>query len=154
RQVGATVAVNGGFFVTADADGFQGVPSGLAGYDGVLQAASVGDRAALVLGRGNHARIEHLVSTVSVRAGAWSIPIDGINRKPGLVRDWGRPGLTPTDQPRQDFTCTASDDAVLFTARFGAALPTGPGAQVVLDPNNRVVSVGPRGGQVPVSGSV
>ena len=153
RQSGAAVAVNGGFFVTSDSDGFQGVPSGLAAYHGVLQAMSVGDRAALVLGRDNRARIEHLVSTVTVRAGNASLDVDGINRKPGLVRDCGRPGLDPTSEPRQDFTCTTANDAVLFTAQFGTALPSGAGVQVLLDAHHRVVSVGSPGGTVPAGGS-
>jgi exopolysaccharide biosynthesis protein len=153
RQSGATVAVNGGFFITSDADGFQGVPSGLAAYNGKLQAMSVGDRAALVLDRSNHARIEHLVSSVTAGGAGWSLPIDGINRKPGLIRDCGWPGLTPTDQPRQDFTCAAGDDAVLFTAQFGASLPAGPGEQVILDAHDQVVSIGPRGGTIPTGGS-
>ena len=153
RRSGATVAVNGGFFVTSDSDGFQGVPSGLAAYRGVLQAMSVGDRAALVLGDDNRARIEHLVSTVTLRAGNASLDVDGINRKPGLVRDCGRPGLEPTTEPRQDFTCTAANDAVLFTAQFGAALPTGDGVQALLDAHHRIVSVGSRGGSVPAGGS-
>jgi exopolysaccharide biosynthesis protein len=153
KQSGAAVAVNGGFFVTADADGYQGVPSGLAAYSGVLQAMSVGDRAALVLPRSGTPRIEHLVAAVTAKAGAWSLPVDGINRKPGVVRDCGRPGLAPTSEPRQDFTCTAADDAVLFTAQFGASLPTGPGEQVLLDADHRVVSVGTRGGSVPAGGA-
>lgn len=146
RSVGAIIAVNGSFFVTSDADGYQGVPSALAAYGGQLEAMSVGDRAALVLDRDNRPRIEHLVSTVTASAGVASLRIDGINRKPGVVRDCGRRGLMPTDQPRQDFTCTATDDAVLFTDRFGAALPTGPGEQITLDPRGRVTSVGPCGG--------
>ncbi len=153
RESAAVVAVNGGFFVTSDSDGFQGVPSGLAVYHGALQAMSVGDRAALVLGSDNQARIEHLVSTVTIRAGQASLDVDGLNRKPGLVRDCGRPGLDPTGEPRQDFTCTATDDAVLFTAQFGAALPTGAGVQVLLDADHRVVSVGSPGGTVPAGGS-
>jgi len=152
QQTHAAVAVNGGYFVTADADGFQGVASGLAAYAGRLQATAVGDRAALVL-RGGRPSIEHLVSTVTLTAGNASEPVDGINRRPGLVRDCGRPHLQPTTQPRQDVTCTAGNDTVLFTAQFGAALPTGPGAQAVFDATGHVAAVGARGGSVPAGGS-
>ena len=152
-NVGALVAVNGGFFVTSDADGYQGVPSGLAVYDRRLESESVGARAALVLGPSG-ARIENLVSTVAVRAGGSAHSVEGVNRRPGVVRDCGRPGLSPTSQPRQDFTCTSSDELVLFTSEFGAPLPTGPGAQVVLDARGIVVTVGDRGGSVPAGGSV
>jgi len=153
QQARAIVAVNGGYFVTSDADGFQGAPSGLAAYQGTLQAMSVGDRAALVL-QDNHVSIQHLVSTVTLASGGASAPVDGINRRPGLVRDCGRPQLQPTSQPRQDITCTTGSDIVLFTAQFGAALPTGPGVQAVLDTTGHVLSLGARGGSVPAGGSV
>jgi exopolysaccharide biosynthesis protein len=152
-KTGALVAVNGGFFVTSDADGYQGVPSGLAVYDRRLESESAGARAALVLGHPG-ARIENLVSTITVRAGGSAHSVEGVNRKPGVVRDCGRPGLAPTSRPRQDFTCTSSDELVLFTAEFGASLPTGPGTQVVLDAHGTVVSAGDRGGSVPAGGSV
>jgi exopolysaccharide biosynthesis protein len=151
---GALVAVNGGFFVTSDADGFQGVPAGLAAYQGKLQSQSSGARAALVLGRGGDARIQNLTSTVTLRSGEASHPVEGINRKPGLVRDCGRPGLQPTVLPRQDVTCTSGDELVRFTAEFGADVPAGPGAQVVLDDRGKVTAVGPRGGTIPAGGSV
>jgi exopolysaccharide biosynthesis protein len=152
RQSHAIVAVNGGYFVTSDADGFQGAPSGLAAYQGTLQGMSVGDRAALDL-QDNHASIQHLVSTVTLTSGGASAPVDGINRRPGLVRDCGRPQLQPTSQPRQDITCTTGSDTVLFTAQFGAALPTGPGVQAVLDTTGDVLSLGARGGSIPAGGS-
>ncbi|WP_239154988.1 phosphodiester glycosidase family protein [Amycolatopsis sp. FDAARGOS 1241] len=153
-KAGALVAVNGGFFVTADADGFQGVPAGLAAYDGKIQSLSSGARAALVLGRHGDVGIENLTSAVTLRSGAASHAVNGVNRKPGVVRDCGRPGLTPTTQPRQDFTCTTTDELVLFTPEFGAALPIGAGTQVTLDRTGRVLSVGARLGAVPAGGSV
>ena len=151
---GALVAVNGGFFVTSDADGYQGVPSALAVYDGMLESQSVGAQVALVLGAHGDVRIENLTSTAAVRAGGATHPVEGINRKPGIVRDCGRPGLQPTTRPRQDVTCTTADDLVLFTAEFGAAMPTGEGSQAVLDRTGSVLSTGPRGGTVPPGGSV
>jgi exopolysaccharide biosynthesis protein len=153
-KLGAVVAVNAGFFVTADADGFQGVPSGLAAYDGQVQALSAGSRAALVLNGSAPPRIENLLSTVTVHAGDASHPVEGFNRKPGLIRDCGRPNARPTSEPRQDFTCTSQDELVLFTAEFGAALPPGPGTQVTLDDTGQVRSIGPLGGTVPAGGSV
>ncbi|GHE79743.1 lipoprotein [Amycolatopsis deserti] len=144
-KLGALVAVNGGFFITSDNDGYQGAPAGLAAYDGRLESLSAGSRAALVLGPGP-AHIANLTSTVTVRAGSAAHAVEGINRKPGVLRNCGRPNAVPTTAPRQDFTCTSSDELVLFTDAFGAALPTGPGTQVVLDANGAVVSAGPRGG--------
>lgn len=152
-ELGATVAVNGGFFITADADGYQGAPAGIAVYDGKLEAMDAGSRTGIVLGDGP-ARITRLTATVKVRSGGSVRSVNGINRKPGVVRNCGRPGATPTTEPRQDVTCRTGSELVLFTPRLGAALPTGDGTQVVLDADDVVTAVGPRGGMVPEGGSV
>ncbi|MBO0841676.1 MAG: phosphodiester glycosidase family protein [Nocardioides sp.] len=152
-DLGATVAVNGGFFVTADADGYQGAPTGLAAYDGELESLDNGARTGVVLGSGA-ARISRLSASVKVRAGGSMWAVNGINRRPGVIRDCGRPGETPTVEPRQDVTCQTSSELVLFTSRLGAALPTGAGTQVVLGASGTVVAVGARGGTVPSGGSV
>ena len=152
RQAGAVVGVNGGFFVTSSSDGYQGVPSGLAAYDGKLQSMAVGDRTALQLSPAGRPAIRHLESSVTLQASGGAHAVSGINRYPGVVRDCGRPGLTPTSQPRQDVTCTTSDDMVLFTDQLGAALPSGAGSQVIVDRTGRVVSAGARGGSVPAGG--
>jgi hypothetical protein len=155
RAAGSVLAVNGGFFITSDADGVQGTQSGLAAYRGTLDAQSAGDRAALILGSGGRrSRVANLVSRAHVRDGRSSFTINGINRVPGKIRDCGRPGVSPTELPRQDFTCTSADDLVLFTPDFGANLPTGAGAQAVLDHRGRVVGVGAAGGTVPAGGEV
>lgn len=149
------VGVNAGFFVTSDADGVQGTQSGIAAYDGQLESLAAGSRAALILGDGGrHIRVADLTSTVTVRAGGSGYAIQGINRVPGTVRDCGRPGAVPSALPWQDVTCHETDDLVLFTPAFGAALPTGAGVQAVLDAKGRVMSVGPRGGHVPAGGTV
>ncbi len=154
-KLGSLVAVNGGFFVTADSDGVQGIQSGIGAYDGRLESMAAGSRAALVLSdSGRHARITDLTSTATAYADGSGYPVQGINRIPGTVRDCGRPGAAPSDLPWQDVTCHETDDLVLFTPEFAAALPTGAGAQVVLDAAGRVVSAGDRGGQVPAGGSV
>jgi hypothetical protein len=154
-KLGSLVAVNGGFFVTADSDGVQGTQSGIGAYDGQLESMASGSRAALILGDGGRQdRIADLTTTVTARAGSSSYPVQGINRVPGTVRDCGRPGATPSDLPWQDVTCHETDDLVQFTRAFGADLPNGPGAQVVLDSAGRVVSAGPRGGTVPAHGTV
>ncbi|MFI6564823.1 phosphodiester glycosidase family protein [Streptomyces sp. NPDC050534] len=149
------VAVNGGFFVTSNADGVQGTISGLGAYDGRLGSMAAGSRAALILeDGGRHVRVADLTTTVTARAGTSSYAIQGINRVPSLVRDCGRPGATPSERPWQDVTCRLTDDLVRFTPEFGAELPTGAGVQAVLDRSGRVVSVGARGGRVPAGGSV
>ncbi|MGY0057545.1 phosphodiester glycosidase family protein [Streptomyces sp. LZ34] len=154
-KTGSLVGVNGGFFITSDTDGVQGTVSGIGAYGGELQSMAAGSRAALILGDGGRrARIADLTTTVTARAGSAAYPVQGINRVPGKVRNCGRPGTTPTDLPRQDLTCSKADDLVRFTASFRTDLPAGPGVQVVLGADHRVVSVGPRGGEVPSGGTV
>ncbi|MEU9448850.1 phosphodiester glycosidase family protein [Streptomyces sp. NPDC048277] len=154
-RLGSLVGVNGGFFVTSDADGVQGTSAGLSAVHGELQSMAVGSRAALILqDGGRHMRVADLSTTVTVRIGSDVHAVEGINRVPGKVRDCGRPGAVPTALPRQDVTCTLADDLVRFTPAFGAPLPTGTGVQVVLDRRGVVVSRGDRGGSVPAGGSV
>ncbi|MEU6669620.1 phosphodiester glycosidase family protein [Streptomyces sp. NPDC046727] len=155
RKLTSLVGVNGGFFVLSPGDGVPGTVSGLGVYQGETASMAAGSRSALILGDGGHdVRIADLTSTVTARAGKAAFRIQGINRVPGTVRDCGRPGGTPSELPWQDVTCRLADDMVQFTAAFQADLPTGPGAQVVLDASDRVVSVGARGGRVPAGGHV
>ncbi|MFE6955719.1 phosphodiester glycosidase family protein [Streptomyces sp. NPDC057696] len=154
-ELKSLVGVNGGFFVIGSADGVPGTMSGIGAYQGELESMAVGSRAALLIRDGGRsARIADLTSTVTARAGNDSYQIQGINRRPGTVRDCGRPGTTPSELPWQDVTCQLGDDMVQFTPAFQADLPTGPGVQVVLDASGRVASVGARGGRVPTDGHV
>ncbi|WP_329165472.1 phosphodiester glycosidase family protein [Streptomyces sp. NBC_01717] len=154
-RLGSLIGVNGGFFITSDSDGVQGTVAGLSAVHGRLESMAVGSRAALILGDGGRRpRIADLSTTVTVRAGAATYGVQGINRVPGKVRNCGRPGAAPTDQPRHDTTCTLADDLVKFTPAFRAPLPTGPGVQTVLDKHGIVVSTGGRGGVAPEHGSV
>ncbi|MGW6152140.1 phosphodiester glycosidase family protein [Streptomyces sp. NPDC055144] len=149
------VGINGGFFVIGSVDGVPGTMSGIGAYKGELESMAVGSRAALLIRDGGRkARIADLTTTVTARAGNDSYQIQGINRRPGTVRDCGRPGTTPSELPWQDVTCQLGDDMVQFTPAFQADLPTGPGVQVVLDASGRIVSVGARGGRVPADGHV
>jgi hypothetical protein len=155
RAAGSVLGINAGFFITSDVDGVQGTQAGIAAYGGTLDAQSSGDRAALILQNGGRdSQVANLVSRASVRDGASSYSINGINRVPGKIRDCGRPGVSPTEMPRQDFTCTSANDLVEFTPHYGADLPTGAGAQAVLDHRGRVVGVGTAGGKVPAGGEV
>ncbi|MFF0227323.1 phosphodiester glycosidase family protein [Streptomyces sp. NPDC004629] len=154
-RLGSLVGVNGGFFITSDADGVQGTMAGLSAVHGRLESMAVGSRAALILGDGGRRpRVADLSTTVTVRAGAATHAVQGINRVPGKLRNCGRPGAVPTELPRHDTTCTLADDLVKFTPAFRAPLPTGTGVQVVLDERGVVVLRGDRGGAVPAKGSV
>ncbi|SNS55216.1 Predicted protein [Streptosporangium subroseum] len=148
-ELGSLVGVNGGFFLTSDADGVQGVQAGIGAYNGELASMAVGSRAALILGDGGrHNRIADLTTTVTASAGRFDRAVGGINRTPGLARNCGLPGGIPTAEPRHDTTCTLIDDLVTFTAEYAHDLPVGTGVQAVLDSKDRVVSIGVRGGVV------
>ncbi|MFK0170611.1 phosphodiester glycosidase family protein [Streptomyces sp. NPDC090306] len=154
-KLGSLVGVNASFFVTADADGVQGTQSGVSADHGRLQSMAAGSRAAMIIADGGrHVRIADLTTNVTVRAGSHRYQAQGINRVPGLVRDCGRPGATPSERPWQDVTCKLADDMVQFTDEWGAQLPAGAGTQVVLDGGGSVVSVGARGGTVPAGATV
>ncbi|WP_234342526.1 phosphodiester glycosidase family protein [Streptomyces sp. NRRL B-3648] len=155
RKLHSLVGVNGGFFVLSPGDGVPGTMSGIGAYRGELESMAAGSRSALLIEDGGRSiRIADLTSTVTARAGKAAYAIQGVNRVPGTVRDCGRPGSTPSELPWQDVTCRLADDMVQFTDAFQAGLPTGPGAQVVLDASGRVLSTGARGGRVPEGGHV
>jgi len=155
RALGALVATNAGFFITAGSFGFPGVPDGLAVYDGQLESMNNGPRAALIIsgGRPRIADVEAFAAVSRVRQSSYQV--NGVNRIPGIVEDCGRPGSQPTSEPRQDVTCTVRSELVLFTSQFGASTPRGHGTQAVLNARGTVLSAGRQvGGKVPAGGWV
>lgn len=149
---GAVVGVNAGFFVMDDEDGIPGEPAGIGAYGGHLQSEATNGRAALRLGP--TPSIEELNTKITVRSGIATREINGINRKPGFIRNCGVPGGTPTEQPLHDVTCTHPDELVLLTPELSGRSPAGDGVEAVLDPHNRVTELRPRGGAVPSNGRV
>jgi hypothetical protein len=147
---GGDAAVNAGFFVLDPAAGAPGDPAGVAAYDGRLVSEPVAGRPALVV-RDDARR----TSIVRLRwhgevAGR---TLDGLDRVPGLVRNCGGVGDTPTDLPRHDYTCTDPDELVAFDAAYGTRTPNGPGAEVVLDRTGRVTEIrSVRGATIPTGG--
>jgi hypothetical protein len=147
---GAEAAVNAGFFVLDPAAGAPGDPAGVGVYDGRLVSEPVAGRPALVVredARGT--------SVVRLRwhGEVGGLTLDGLDRVPGLIRNCGGIGDTPTDLPRHDFTCTDPDELIAFDSAYGASTPSGPGAEVVLSRSGRVVDIrSPRGGAVPPGG--
>jgi len=148
RASGATAATNAGYFVLDPASGAPGDPAGVGVYGGRLLSETIAGRPALVL-RDDARRTEvdrlHWVGTAST-AGR-ELRLDGIDRVPGLIRNCGGRGDSPTNLPVHDFTCTDDGELVAFTTDFGPSTPAGPGLEAVLDEHSRVVSLrSPRGG--------
>lgn len=155
---GALAAVNAGFFVLDPAAGAPGDPAGAGVYDGELVSEPVGDRPVLVLHE--DARRSDVVrptwrGSVTVlgrtrpgQGGERTRTLDGLDRVPGLIRNCGGTGDQPTDRPLHDVTCTDDGELIAFTTAFGPTTPSGPGREVVLDRQGRVVRVAERRGTV------
>jgi hypothetical protein len=150
----ATAAVNAGFFVLDPAAGAPGDPAGAGVYGGALLSESVDGRPVFVFGAdGRRAGVRRVHWTGTARRGTESLRLDGVNRVPGLVRNCGGTGDSPTDQPLHDVTCTDGDEVVAFSGEYAARTPEGPGVEVALDAGGVVVDVrSSRGGVVPPGG--
>ena len=148
NAVGATAAVNAGYFVLDPASGAPGDPAGVGVYGGKLLSETVGRRPALVVQADGRTAVERLRWVGTVEGAQHDrLRLDGLNRVPGLIRNCGGLDDVPTVRPLHDFTCTDPDELVAFTSQFGIDTPTGPGLEAVLDPRGRVVSLrSPRGG--------
>ena len=139
----AKAAVNAGFFVLDPKAGAPGDPAGVGVYDGALESEMVAGRPALVLhDTARHTAVVRPEWRGTLRTGGETLRLDGLNRVPGLIRNCGGdPSDQPTFRPLHDVTCTDPDELVAFTPDFGASTPSGPGAEVVLDRQGRVVRV-------------
>lgn len=151
---GATAAVNSGFFVLDPRSGAPGDPAGVGVYGGRTLSEPVNGRPALMAGEDGRSRIVRTTWTGHIAGRAGKLPLDGINRVPGLVRNCGGTADdTPTSRPLHDVTCHDDDELVAFTEDFGHRTPAGEGAEAVLDPRGRVVELrSPRGGALPRGG--
>jgi hypothetical protein len=152
-------AINGGYFVIGESDGTPGDLAGTSMLEGELVSEAVDGRTDLILprGSGEGADVAALSDTLAATASDGARrEVDGLNRKPGLIRGCGGDGGdTPTEEPKHDFTCTDGSELILFTPIFGASTEPGGGAEAVLDSSGRVsVLREGRGGPIPPDGSV
>ncbi len=156
---GALAGLNGGYFVIPPTDGTPGDLAGISMLDGALISEAVNGRASLLLPEpsGAGARVASLSTrqTATAADGA-AREVDGLNRKPGLIRGCGGTGGdAPTEQPKHDFTCTDPSELIHVTPAFGATTEPGEGAEAALDAEDRVLELrGTRGGAIPTGGSV
>ena len=155
NAVGAKAGVNAGYFVLDPNNGAPGDPAGVGVYEGRLLSETVGSRPGLVIrDDARNTSVERLTWSGYVGKGRSKLPLDGVNRKPGLIRNCGGSGDQPTDLPRHDFTCTDDSELILVTSEYGVLTPSGPGTEVVLDHRDRVVAVNSaRGVALPPGGS-
>lgn len=141
RLTGATAAINAGFFVMDPTAGAEGDPAGIAAYAGRVVSEAIAGRPALFLdAEARHTRILRPGWSGTIRTADGTRSLDGINRVPGLIRNCGGTGDSPTDRALHDVTCTDGDELVLITRAFAAVTPKGDGREVVLDRRGRVVA--------------
>jgi exopolysaccharide biosynthesis protein len=153
---GATAATNAGFFVLDPKAGAPGDPAGVAVYDGRLVSEPTAGRPALVIS--DNARgtaVERFRWHGEVKGAGRPLPLDGLNRIPGLIRNCGGTADDlPTSAPLHDVTCTDPDELIAFDSTYAALTPSGPGAEVILDRRGTVTAIRPttRGGAIPEAG--
>ncbi|MFG6114165.1 phosphodiester glycosidase family protein [Halobacillus sp. MO56] len=155
ERTDALAAINGGYFVVGTRDGTPGDLAGVSVFDGELVSESVSDRTNLVFSESGADIAEVETELMVESSDGASIPLDGINRKPGLIRSCGGTGGdVPTEAPRHDVTCTDDSELILFKPVFGDETPAGEGLEVVLDSDGEVWEVRNQGGHIPVDGAV
>ena len=156
----ALAAINGGYFVIGTADGTPGDLAGISIIRGNLVSEAVNGRTTLLLqtnAGGKEARVATLKSEqIAIAPDGTNREVDGLNRKPGLIRGCGGVGGDePTQNPKHDFTCTDSSELIAFTPAFGQTTQLGEGVEVALDALGRVVELRQqRGGQIPKDGLI
>jgi hypothetical protein len=155
----ALAAINGGYFVIGPNDGTPGDLAGTSILEGELVSEAVDGRTDLILprGSGEGADVAALSDSLSATASDGAKrEVDGLNRKPGLIRGCGGDGGDqPTEEPKHDFTCTDGSELIQFTPIFGASTEPGDGAEAALDSSGRVTELREsRGGAIPQNGSV
>ncbi|MFI5860259.1 phosphodiester glycosidase family protein [Streptomyces sp. NPDC051546] len=120
----------------------------------LLSAATQGRSGVRITGGGRTFDVDTYTTRITVAAGGSTREVDGINRIPGEIWNCGGVGGDlPTQHPQHDVRCTDDSEIVRFTPEWSTP-PTGAGAEVVLDRNDRVTAVHrTRGAKPPAGGS-
>jgi exopolysaccharide biosynthesis protein len=156
ERTGALAAVNGGYFVMGPSDGTTGDLAGISMVEGELVSESVSDRTSLIFPESGRADIAEVATELKAESsdGAAAI-LDGMNRKPGLIRSCGgNGGDEPTEEPMHDVTCTDDSELIVYKPVFGGETPAGEGLEVVLNADDQVVEMRESGGVIPGNGAV
>ena len=154
----AIAGINAGYFVVGANDGTPGDLAGIFAVDGQLVSEAINGRSSLIL---SSMRENSTIATMSTSTQVTSSDgavreVDGLNRKPGLIRNCGGVGGdTTTENPKHDFTCKDESELIQFTSIFGEKTESGEGIEIVLNESGEVVDIrNQRGGDIPSSGSV
>ncbi|MFE3974588.1 MULTISPECIES: phosphodiester glycosidase family protein [unclassified Peribacillus] len=155
----AIAGVNAGYFVVGENDGTSGDLAGIFASNGQLVSEAINGRSALILSSDDDdkAKIASVSTSIQATSSDGAVrEVDGLNRKPGLIRNCGGVGgdMT-TERPKHDFTCKDESEFIQYTSIFGEKTESGDGAEVVVNHAGEVVEIhNQRGGDIPSSGSI
>ncbi len=120
----ALAATNGGFFVMEEADGIIGESAGISVLNGSLQSEATRGRPWVEIS--NRPRISVTIQQAEPRQGpalvaadGRRIPLDGINRKPGLLRNCGALLDKSFKLSVHDVTCKPQNELIVITQDSG-----------------------------------
>lgn len=120
----ALAATNGGFFVMEEADGIVGDPTGISVINGSLRSEATRGRPWVEIS--NRPRISVTIQQSEPKQGpalvatdGRRIPLDGINRKPGLLRNCGSLIDKLFEVSIHDVTCKPRDELIVITKDAG-----------------------------------
>ncbi|TKH08772.1 hypothetical protein FC678_19285 [Peribacillus simplex] len=154
----AIAGVNAGYFVVGEKDGTPGDLAGIFASKGQLVSEAINGRSALILSSVEEkANIASVSTSIQATSSDGAVrEVDGLNRKPGLIRNCGGVGGdATTERAKHDFTCTDESELIQYTSVFGERTESGDGVEVVVNHAGEVAEIrNRRGGVIPRSGSV
>lgn len=124
RSRSALAATNGGFFVMEAADGVVGESAGISVLNGSLESEATRGRPWVEIANRPKIKVtirpgEPELGPALVSVDGRRIPLDGINRRPGLLRNCGALSNRSFLAPVHDFTCKPDDELVAFMPASG-----------------------------------
>ncbi|MGZ5200644.1 MAG: phosphodiester glycosidase family protein [Telluria sp.] len=150
RAAHALFGVNGGFFVEQPVDGVPGEPAGVSMLSGQVNGAPVAHRPTVVLDAQPGKPVAIVRQMRWETALDWSdgarTVVDGINRKPGFLRNCGG---TPADPAIHDWTCKSTDDLVYYPAGSPFGKDVAAGVRYAIDGAGRARKLAP--GEAPAA---
>ncbi|WP_051348642.1 phosphodiester glycosidase family protein [Peribacillus kribbensis] len=154
----ALAGINGGYFVMGENDGTTGDLAGISVVGGKVLSEAVNGRSSFIFSSdGSKSDIASVSTEQKAASSDGSVrEVDGLNRKPGLIRGCGGTGGdSPTEKPKHDFSCKDPSELIAFTPEFGKKTVSGDGVEAVLDKAGKVLELRTtRGGDIPQDGTV
>lgn len=132
----AIAGVNAGYFVMGEKDGTPGDLAGIFASKGQLVSEAINGRSALILSTVEEkANIASVSTSIQATSSDGAVrEVDGLNRKPGLIRNCGGVGGdTTTERAKHDFTCKDESELIQYMSVFGEKTESGDGMEVVVN---------------------